>query len=83
VTAINRNIRVAFYRFNLEWQRSKIKYQCILEELKCKITKDISIFLVEIGIYKKGDSFLLAKFEIIELSTNFKLKRFYLSDVSL
>ena len=40
-------------------------------------------FLVEIGIYKKGDSFFLTKFEIIEMSTNFKLKRFYLSDVSL
>lgn len=53
-----------------------MKYQCILEELKYKTTKDISIFLVEIGIYKKGDSFLLTKFEIIEMSTSFKLKRF-------
>ena len=53
-----------------------MKYQCILEELKCKTTKAISIFLLEVGVYKKSDSFLLTKFEIIEMSINFKLKRF-------
>lgn len=53
-----------------------MKYQCTLEELKYKTTKAISIFLLEVGVYKKSDSFLLTKFEIIEMSIKFKLKRF-------
>lgn len=31
-----------------------MKYQCILGELKDKTTKAISIFQVEIDVYKKG-----------------------------